>query len=149
MNQQSNQQSIVRGIDHVNLEVPAEHLDVVSHFYTEAVGLTEGNRPEFPFPGRWLYADGVSNAILHLASYDDKDQAPLNQGTGRFNHVCFAMQGLSARREQLERSGIEFRESNRPNAMVVQLFLTDPIGLMVELNFSKAHEGLPLPEAVS
>ncbi|MGH1360280.1 MAG: VOC family protein [Burkholderiaceae bacterium] len=139
----------IQSIDHINLDVPAEHLNTVSQFYSDAVGLTEGFRPDFDFDGRWLYASGIERAVLHLASYGANDTAPLHQSTGRFNHVCFAMQGLAAHREKLQNAGTEFKESNRPNAEVVQLFLTDPTGVMVELNFSKAAEGLPLPETVS
>ena len=58
------------------------------------------------------------------------------------------MQGLATHREKLQNAGTEFQESNRPNAEVVQIFLTDPTGVMVELNFSKAAEGLPLPATV-
>ena len=137
----------VRAIDHFNLDVPPEHLDAVSRFYTEAVGLYEGERPDFPFPGRWLYAKGVPHALVHLASYTKDDKASLQQATGRFNHVCFSMQGLNAHRDRLEQGGFEFKVSDRPGSKVVQLFLTDPTGVMVELNFSKALEGLAVTAA--
>lgn len=139
----------VRGIDHFNLDVPPEHLDTVCTFYEKAVGLKSGFRPSFDFDGRWLYADGIENAIVHLASYGENDPAPLRQTSGRLNHICFAMQGLASHRSQLESQGIEFRESNRPGAVVVQLFLKDPTDVMIELNFSKAVEGLPMPEATA
>ncbi len=139
----------IKAIDHFNLDVPAEHLDTVCRFYADAVGLTVGYRPDFPFDGRWLYAAGIDHALVHLASYGSDDTAPLKQDTGRFNHVCFAMQGLASHKTTLEQAGIEFRESDRPSAQVVQLFLTDPTGVMVELNFAKAAEGLSLQPATS
>ncbi|MFK7966511.1 MAG: VOC family protein [Burkholderiaceae bacterium] len=139
----------VRGIDHFNLDVPPEHLDTVCAFYENAVGLKNGFRPIFDFDGRWLYADGIDNAVVHLASYGVNEPAPLQQTSGRLNHICFAMQGLNDHRSRLTSQGIAFRESDRPGAVVVQLFLQDPTGVTIELNFSKALEGLPLPEATA
>jgi len=144
-----NNQVGVRGIDHFNLDVPPEHLDTVSRFYERAVGLRVGFRPAFDFDGRWLYADGIEHALVHLASYGENEPAPLQQTTGRLNHLCFAMQGLAEHRRQLEAENISFKESDRPGASVVQLFLKDPTGVTIELNFSKALEGLPLPEATA
>lgn len=137
-----NKTSGVRAIDHFNLDVPPAQLDTVAGFYADAVGLRVGDRPDFPFDGRWLYADGIPHALVHLASYTDNDQGALRQPTGRLNHVCFAMQGLDAHRQRLRDGGLDYRESDRPGSKVVQLFLTDPTGVMVELNFSKALEGI-------
>ena len=106
----------VRAIDHFNLDVPPEQLDTVSRFYTEAVGLHEGERPDFPFAGRWLYCAGIPHALVHLASYTKDDQASLEQTTGRLNHVCFAMQGLDEARQRLRQKAFKFQESNRPAA---------------------------------
>ncbi|MEZ5739099.1 MAG: hypothetical protein R3E68_06250 [Burkholderiaceae bacterium] len=38
------------GIDHVNLAVPSAQLETVVRFYTTVVGMTDGPRPDFPFP---------------------------------------------------------------------------------------------------
>ena len=32
-------------------------------FYVNILGMVDGDRPDFPFPGAWLYVDGV--AVAH------------------------------------------------------------------------------------
>jgi catechol 2,3-dioxygenase-like lactoylglutathione lyase family enzyme len=131
-------------IDHVNLAVPSARLPEMLDFYTRIVGLREGERPALPFPGHFLYCDQSPIAVLHLATYKE-DELELPQPTGRFNHVCFRKTGLAQTRERLAASSHPFREQDRPTSPVVQIFVTDPAGVTVELTFDKAAEGIDRP----
>lgn len=124
----------VRGIDHINLRAPAELLEKLRRFYLDVIGLEEGPRPTFRSGSRgyWLYADGKPIVHLTTASDDDAD-AP---STGRFNHVAFACADLSTTRSRLDAAGIPYRIDVVDTLEQVQLFLTDPAGIRVELNFS-------------
>jgi catechol 2,3-dioxygenase-like lactoylglutathione lyase family enzyme len=128
-------------IDHVNVAVPSARLPEMLAFYTGIVGLREGERPPLPFPGHFLYCESSPIAVLHLATYQEDDLA-LSQPTGRFNHVCFRMRGLAEARSRLAASSHPWREQERPGNPLVQIFVTDPAGLTVELSFDKAAEGL-------
>jgi catechol 2,3-dioxygenase-like lactoylglutathione lyase family enzyme len=130
----------VSAIDHVNLSVPSARLPQMLAFYTGIVGLREGPRPVFPFPGHWLYAEGASTAILHLACYAEDEDA-LEQPTGRFNHVCFRVRGLEAMRARLVGAGLDYREQRSQTSPVIQVFVRDPAGVMVEMSFDRAAEG--------
>jgi len=47
-----------------------------SEFFSKVLGLTVGPRPDFPFPGVWLYNGDESdwaNAVLHLIAIDKND----------------------------------------------------------------------------
>ena len=90
----------VTAIDHINLSVPSAKLPDMVRFYTGIVGLEEGARPKFPFPGHWLYVQGRTAAVLHLASYAE-DELALAQPTGRFNHVCFRLRGMAEAKARL------------------------------------------------
>lgn len=129
----------VTAIDHVNLSVPSASLPQMLAFYTEVVGLAEGPRPSFPFPGHWLYAEGVSAAILHLACYAE-DALALEQPTGRFNHLCFRMQGLAEAKARIDTAGLTYREQRSETNPVIQLFVRDPAGVMVEMSFDRQRE---------
>lgn len=129
----------VTAIDHVNLSVPSAKLPQLLAFYTGVVGLVEGPRPHFPFPGHWLYAKGVPAAVLHLACYAE-DALPLEQPTGRFNHLCFRMQGLADAKERIEGAGLTYREQRSEANPVIQLFVRDPAGVMVEMSFERQRE---------
>jgi catechol 2,3-dioxygenase-like lactoylglutathione lyase family enzyme len=128
-------------IDHVNLSVPSARLPEMLAFYTGIVGLREGERPALPFPGHFLYCEESPIAVLHLATYQEDDLA-LTQPTGRFNHVCFRKSGLVQTRARLAASSHPYREQDRPGNPVMQIFVTDPAGVTVELVFDKAAEGL-------
>ena len=128
-------------IDHVNLSVPSAQLTQMLAFYIEVVGLRQGERPALPFPGYFLYCAENSVAVVHLATYEE-DELALSQPTGRFNHVCFRKTGLAQTRESLAAGSYAFREQARPGMPVVQIFVTDPAGITVELTFDKAAEGI-------
>lgn len=129
----------VTAIDHVNLSVPSARLPEMLRFYTGIVGLVEGERPRFDFPGHWLYADDGRLAVLHLASYSE-DELELAQPTGRFNHLCFRMRGLPELKARLDAAGLQYREQRREGNPVIQVFVRDPAGVMVELSFERAAE---------
>lgn len=131
----------VVAIDHVNVAVPSASLSEMLEFYASIVGLREGERPPLPFPGHFLYSEQSPVAVLHLATYQE-DELPLAQPTGRFNHVCFRKRGLAQTRERLAASSYVWREQFRPGNPLVQIFVTDPAGVTVELTFDKAAEGL-------
>ena len=58
----------ISGLDHFNIR--AKDLDGMRDFFVDVIGLTEGDRPSFEFPGYWLYA-GDAGAVVHpLASRD-------------------------------------------------------------------------------
>lgn len=52
----------IQGMNHFT--VLSSDLNQSKNFYVEILGLKEGSRPDFSFPGAWLYADG--QAILHI-----------------------------------------------------------------------------------
>ena len=128
-------------IDHVNVSVPSARLAEMLEFYTHIVGLRQGDRPALPFPGYFLYCEENPVAVLHLACYQE-DELALSQSTGRFNHVCFRKTGLAQTRERLAAASHAFREQDRPGNPVVQIFVTDPAGVTVELTFDRAREGI-------
>ena len=54
-----------------------------SEFFSKVLGLTVGPRPDFPFPGVWLYNGDESdwaNAVLHLIAIDKNDPDGLKIG---------------------------------------------------------------------
>ena len=72
-------------IDHYNIRLKPSDLEAIRDFYVNVLGLTEGARPHFNFPGYWLYG-GAEAAILHLAATlpDQADRISLAKPTGQF-----------------------------------------------------------------
>lgn len=124
----------VRGIGHANLRAPAVMIEQLRRFYIEVVGLKEGPRPRFRSgsQGHWLYAGNTD--VLHLSVA--RDDAPLPASNGAFNHLAFACDDLVATRARLNAMRIPYEVDVVDALCQVQLFLTDPAGMGVELTFT-------------
>lgn len=129
-------------LDHVSIRTA--DLDATRQFYTEVMGFEVGPRPEFPFPGVWLYHNG--SAVVHVIGIDRNDPSALldylgergaaeQRGTGTIDHVAFVGQDMPALRARFQAAGISFRERTVPNMKLGQLFIEDPNGVVIELNF--------------
>jgi catechol-2,3-dioxygenase len=123
----------VLGLAHYNLQAPRDLLERLRSFYCEVVGLEIGPRPAFNRFGYWLYAAGVD--VLHLAETVPGDERLIHVNS-TFDHAAFRCKDLAVFKRALEERGIPFETSVVPQTGVVQLFLTDPAGNGVELQFS-------------
>lgn len=112
-------------------------IDACRNFYANVLGLTEGPRPAFHFPGAWMYRGDhgdFANAVVHIISVDQQTTDGL-QGTGAIDHIAFNAEGLAAMLAHLDESAVLFQERTVPGIGLHQLFLLDPQGIMVELNY--------------
>lgn len=120
-------------LDHYTIRVRPEDLGEIRRFYVEVLGLTEGARPAFSFPGHWLYCGG--KPVVHLAgTASDDELAPT--GTGRLDHVAFHATGLQDMLRHLRERAVKYEQRPVPGQELHQVFLIDPNGIKVELNYS-------------
>jgi len=112
---------------------PAD-LEHTKAFYSDVLGLPVGYRPPLGFPGYWLYCGDVPT--VHLIGPRDSDPGPRAAGhTGLLDHIAFSCTGLAAMKANLANRGIAFQERVIPRDRQTQLFLHDPDGIAVELNY--------------
>ena len=116
----------LQGLDHVT--VNCADLAKSRAFYAEVLGFRDGARPAFSFPGAWLYLG--ERPVVHLVG-----DAPSSPETGSFDHVAFEARDIDAVRANLIARGVAYREGGVPGARVRQIFLRDPDGVKIELNF--------------
>jgi catechol-2,3-dioxygenase len=121
------------GLNHFNLRAPQELMEKLRDFYCDVVGLTVGMRPPFKFSGYWLYAG--EQPVLHLAEAAAGEVRAADTAT-TFDHVAFNCTGLAEFEGRLARLGIRYRMNRVPQTNQVQLFVRDPAGNGVELNFA-------------
>ena len=101
-------------------------------FYVELLGLVEGDRPPFASVGYWLYLGGVP--VIHLVQRS-ADAEPAAMGGGAIDHVAFRALGLDQTRTRMRTEGVAFQETVVPRDGTAQLFVADPDGVRIELNF--------------
>jgi catechol 2,3-dioxygenase-like lactoylglutathione lyase family enzyme len=99
-------------------------------FYSDVLGMVDGDRPPFDFPGAWLYVG--DRPVVHLvAGRNDKGV----HETGSVDHVAFTGENASEMRERLTKRGVAFEERTVPGRPLRQIFLYDPDGVQIEINY--------------
>ena len=129
----------VQTLEHVTIR--CAQLQRTRDFYVDLMGLTDGERPNFPFRGHWLYLGGIP--VVHLVEATDTAGAwgrdmvmpDPEDGTGSFDHVAFRGNDFAAMRAKLQKAGLTFKERVVPGGRLSQLFVPDPEGVLVEINF--------------
>ena len=114
-------------LDHWNIY--CKDLDATVRFYERYVGLHDGDRPPFPFPGAWLYAG--EKPILHLVAGSGRK----DQGGGAIDHVAINCSDIRGTIDQIKKDGLKFDVRKVPARPLQQVFVHDPDGVMIELNF--------------
>lgn len=122
--------------------VYAADLEASREFYEKALGLEVGYRPPFNFAGYWLYLGGrpcvhlgTATASEGLADYLGEHAAGRHEHTGAVDHIAFRGEDFPAYKQRLDTLGIAYRHRVVPDMQLDQLFVKDPDGVTVELNF--------------
>ena len=115
--------------------VLTDDLEATKAFYCDVLGLEAGARPLLPFPGYWLYSEGI--ACVHVAeraSYAAQcAQLGLPVKASPVDHVAFEADGYERLLERLQAAGVEVTTNAVPGSGVRQLFVDDPNGARIEL----------------
>ena len=128
--------------------VAADDMERTRDWYRDVLGMQEGWHPDFGFPVYWMYLDGKD--VVHIgrsaSQASDNQKAYLGRlaqdagsGTGAIDHIAFRARGLKATMADLRRRGVEFSERRANGQALYQLFMYDPNGIKVELNFDAAE----------
>ena len=88
-------------LDHFNIRT--RKLDDTVRFYEDVLGLEKGPRPNFAFPGAWMYSEG--KAVVHLVDISKTDE-PQKPDSGVVHHVAFVSRGFDGMKQRLESRGI-------------------------------------------
>lgn len=125
--------------------IRTDDLESSRRFYKEVLHFREGFRPPFPFPGAWLYLgeDEADYGVVHLIGLDAEAEGlkaylgdrPDPRGTGVVDHIAFLADGWAELRTRCRRLGVEYSERRVPLLRLHQVFIADPSGVVVELNF--------------
>jgi catechol 2,3-dioxygenase-like lactoylglutathione lyase family enzyme len=120
----------ILGMDHFT--IVTTDAAATEHFYRDVLGFAAGPRPNFSFPGVWLYNDG--KAILHIV---EKREAPAASGV--LDHMAFSGSDLGSYIARLKARRVKYDLRRVPEggaaAGIWQLFFFDPNNARVEIDF--------------
>jgi catechol 2,3-dioxygenase-like lactoylglutathione lyase family enzyme len=121
----------VKLLDHVNIHT-ADLAGTVD-FYVDVIGLEQGARPTtLARPGAWLYCGG--RPLIHL----NENEQSRPGGTGPIDHVAFETEGYERVASKLTERGVTFQTKELPDFRIRQIFVHDPNGVKLELNFRES-----------
>jgi catechol 2,3-dioxygenase-like lactoylglutathione lyase family enzyme len=123
----------ISGINHFNIRAAPIILETLLDFYVTVLGLRIGFRPPFKSRGYWLYAG--DNDVLHLTEAMPGEKNDFT-GVGKIDHIAFSCFNPEDFEQRLKNIGIAYDIEEVPLTKQHQIFLTDPVGNGVELNFS-------------
>src|ERR1700687_5686084 len=128
-------------LDHCNIRT--RKLSDTVRFYEETLGLKKGDRPNFAFPGAWMYSEG--KPVVHLVDISSTNEAQ-KPDSGVVHHVAFASRDFAGMKQRLQAKGVEFEARQVPGGELWQIFIHDPNGVMIELNYEAAKETMMPPK---
>jgi len=118
-------------LDHVNLRTA--QLDKMIAWYRDILGMTSGERPDFPFPGAWLYVGDT--AAIHLVGIE----GPAGVGSEeklKLEHFAFTATGAEAFEARLKDQGETYRKSSQPGSGIMSFNIWDPDGNHIHIDFA-------------
>ena len=129
-------------LDHTSIRTT--DLKKTCDFYVNALGMVDGDRPNFDFPGNWLYVG--DRPVVHLIGIDPNDASGLSEylgdkaqgelvGGGAVDHIAFRADDVSGMHDRLTEFDIPWRDREVPDLNLHQIFVEDPNGITIELNF--------------
>lgn len=124
----------IGNLDHVNIRTT--QLDTMIDWYIDILGMRNGDRPDFPFPGAWMYAGKA--AVVHLVGIEGEPVTG-SEVDLKLEHFAFSATGLHKFEAKLCKKNIQYRRVEIPSINLVQINLWDPDGNHIHVDFS-AHE---------
>lgn len=125
-------------LDHVNLRT--RNLDRMATWYQHILGMRQGRRPGFSFPGAWMYVG--DKPLVHLVGVDRA--LPAHQDDLRLEHFALSATGLTEFLAHLKAENIDYKMAKVPDFPTVQVNIWDPDGNHIHVDFhtdeAEAHQ---------
>ena len=115
-------------LDHVNIRTA--RLDDMVHWYSSVLGMENGKRPPFSFPGAWLYAGDC--AVVHLIGVDAEPKSL----EPKIEHFALSATGLAEFVERLDAASIDYNAMRVPGFGILQINVHDCDGNHIHIDFS-------------
>lgn len=144
----------IQRLDHVNFIT--HDLNKTIAFYTDIIGLEYGDKiPADKARSIYFYIRGQNYPVLHVGyAPDDKKQPRFSRladlddshkgqfSTGSLDHFCLAVDAEDYQQyiARLDKQGIEYQCYCHSDLPLKQIWVLDPNGVRVELNFIGSNQ---------
>jgi catechol 2,3-dioxygenase-like lactoylglutathione lyase family enzyme len=117
----------IRAVNHVGRIT--KHVDESRDFYRNVLGFREVSRPNFDFPGAWLFNYGI---MIHLI-YNEAASDPQGEIQTRYDHLALHVDDMEQAERLLREHGVAYKKNVIADRGIVQIFCRDPDGHHVEI----------------
>ena len=125
--------------------VAADDIDATRDWYARVLGMKPGAHPDFGFPVHWMYLGDTD--IVHIGpsarqageiqkKFLGRTSQDAGAGTGALDHIAFRATGLRGMLKHLQKEKVSFTQRRANGQALFQLFLYDPNGVKIELNYA-------------
>ena len=124
-----------------------EDIEATKDWYVKVLGFRVGPSPDFKFPVFWLYLGDKD--VVHVTEGGAKvsenrkkyvgQESQATTGSGAIDHLAFRATGLREMMAHLKSLGVDFKQRQVDDQGLYQLFMFDPNGVKIELNYAKAE----------
>ena len=121
----------INKLDHVNIRTT--QLDAMIEWYSAVLGLTPSDRPNFSFPGAWMWAG--DQPVVHLVGIEG-DPAVGSEVRLKLEHFAFAATGGIAFEEKLKELGEPYNRNDLTSFNLVQFNVWDPDRNHIHVDFA-------------
>jgi catechol 2,3-dioxygenase-like lactoylglutathione lyase family enzyme len=138
--------------------VASDDIDATRDWYARVLGMRPGAHPDFGFPVHWMYLGEID--VVHIGpsakkageiqkKYLGRASQDCGAGTGALDHIAFRATGLPAMLAHLREEGVSFSQRRANGQALFQLFLYDPNGIKIELNYAAEEAEGIAPELMA
>jgi catechol 2,3-dioxygenase-like lactoylglutathione lyase family enzyme len=124
---------IVQRLDHVNIRVKDPAATIA--FFNDVLGM-----PSSPVREYWL-TDAAGNPVVHVGSADGPYPSDAwrpftaRDDSGSVHHVALSCSGFEGVLARLRERGLDHYTNEVPQMNFRQIFVAEPGGVLLELNF--------------
>ena len=119
---------LLDSLDHIT--IITKNLKATTNFYINILGMElDSNRPPFNFDGAWLSLN--NRPVVHIVVNSNHNT---NNNKPTLDHIAFRANNIELIKKKLNKHKIKYLEKKTPDNKIVQLFITDPNGIKLELS---------------
>ena len=128
-------------LDLHHVAIKSSDLEVTERFYTKILGMKKVKRPKFAFPGLWFE---MGNTMFHIyggtAAKTHGGGFRYSQKNSPVDHIALRAKGFDKMKAVCKKNRCKWRQNDVPDFKLWQLFVLDPSGVVIELNFDVTEE---------
>lgn len=131
----------LKDLHHIAIRCRPGTLAESESFYDAVLGMQHAERPDLGFPGAWMQMD---RSMVHLMEQEWPAESDpwyaRKEAASAIDHIAIKARDFDATKQRVLELGCDWREMELVDAGLWQLFVLDPNGVVVELNFDAAAE---------